>query len=162
MLRIGEGYDVHRLAAGRVLRVGCVEISREFGAVGHSDADVLAHAICDAILGSMGAGDIGRHFPPSDRQWAGADSALFLQRAAELLCERGWRLINVDATVVLERPRLVPHISAMAEALASNLGCDAAAISIKAKSAEGLGAVGAGEAIEARAVVLVESERAAN
>jgi len=159
MLRIGQGYDLHRLAAGRVLRIGCVEVSREFGAVAHSDGDVLAHAICDGILGSIADGDIGRHFPASDPHWEGADSALFLRRAVELLGERGGRVVNVDATVVLEQPRLASHIPAMVEALAASLGCDRSAVSVKAKSGEGLGPVGRGEAVEAHALVLVELDR---
>jgi 2-C-methyl-D-erythritol 2,4-cyclodiphosphate synthase len=156
MYRIGEGWDVHRLEAGRPLRLGCLEIPAGVGAVAHSDGDVLAHAIVDALLGAVSAGDIGHHFPPSDSQWKGADSKLFLAEAVRIVAGRGGRLVNVDATVVLERPKLGSYIDAMREALAAALGCDAACVSIKAKTAEGLGAVGAGQAMEARAVVLIE------
>jgi 2-C-methyl-D-erythritol 2,4-cyclodiphosphate synthase len=153
--RIGEGYDVHRLEAGRVLKVGCVELPSSAGALGHSDGDVLAHAICDAILGALALGDIGVHFPSADERWRGADSRLFVEHAVNLMRARGARVVNVDATVVLERPKLAPHIAEMRRALAQLLGCDAADVSVKAKTAEGLGAIGEGKAIEARAVVLL-------
>lgn len=156
MYRIGEGFDVHRLETGRKLRIGCVDVPSPVGSVAHSDGDVLAHAIVDAILGAIGEGDIGRHFPPSDARWKDADSTIFLAEAARLLAARGGRIANLDSTVILERPKLAPHVSAMRAALAAALGCDPAVVSVKAKSAEGLGAIGAGEAVEARAVVLVE------
>ena len=156
MYRIGEGFDVHRLDTGRRLRIGCVDIPSSVGSIAHSDGDVLAHAVVDAILGAIGEGDIGRHFPPSDPRWKDADSKVFLAEAARLLAARGGRIVNLDSTVVLERPKLAPHIAAMRSALAAALGCDPAAVSVKAKSAEGLGAVGAGEAVEAHAVVMVE------
>jgi 2-C-methyl-D-erythritol 2,4-cyclodiphosphate synthase len=156
MYRIGEGFDVHRLETGRKLRIGCVEVPSPVGSVAHSDGDVLAHAVVDAVLGAIGEGDIGRHFPPSDTRWKDADSKIFLAEAVRLLAARGGRIANVDATVILERPRLAPHIPAMRAALAVALDCDASFVSVKAKSAEGLGAIGAGEAVEARAVVLVE------
>ena len=156
MYRIGEGFDVHRLETGRKLRIGCVDIPSPVGSVAHSDGDVLAHAIVDAILGAIGEGDIGRHFPPSDARWKNADSTIFLAEAARLLAGRGGRIANLDSTVILERPKLAPHIPAMCSALAAALGCDPAVVSVKAKSAEGLGAIGAGDAVEARAVVLVE------
>jgi len=156
MYRIGEGFDVHRLETGRKLRIGCVDIPSPVGSVAHSDGDVLAHAIVDAILGAIGEGDIGRHFPPSDARWKDADSKIFLAEAARLLAARGGRIANLDSTVILERPKLAPHIPAMCATLAAALGCESSVVSVKAKSAEGLGAVGAGEAVEARAVVLVE------
>jgi 2-C-methyl-D-erythritol 2,4-cyclodiphosphate synthase len=155
MYRIGEGNDVHRLEPGRPLRLGCVDVPAPFGSVAHSDGDVLAHAITDAILGAIGEGDIGRHFPPDDARWRNADSRVFLAEACRLLTLRGGLIANVDATVLLERPRLASHVPAMRAALAEALGCDPDRVSIKAKTAEGLGAVGAGEAIEARAIVLV-------
>lgn len=156
MYRIGEGFDIHRLETGRKLRIGCVEIPSNVGSVAHSDGDVLAHAIVDAILGALGEGDIGRHFPPSDPRWKDTDSKVFLAEAARLLTVRGGRIANLDSTVILERPKLALHIRAMRVALAAALGCEAGVVSVKAKSAEGLGAIGAGDAVEARAVVLIE------
>jgi 2-C-methyl-D-erythritol 2,4-cyclodiphosphate synthase len=155
MYRIGEGFDIHRLETGHPLRIGCVDVPSAVGSVAHSDGDVLAHAIVDAILGAIGAGDIGHHFPPSDARWKDADSEIFLGEAVRLLTAHGGQLVNVDSTVILERPKLAPHMPAIRAALAAALGCKADAVSVKAKSAEGLGAVGAGEAVEARAVVLV-------
>jgi 2-C-methyl-D-erythritol 2,4-cyclodiphosphate synthase len=155
MYRIGEGFDIHRLETGHPLRIGCVDVPSAVGSVAHSDGDVLAHAIVDAILGAIGAGDIGHHFPPSDARWKDADSEIFLGEAVRLLTARGGQLVNVDSTVILERPKLAPHMPAIRAALAAALGCKTDAVSVKAKSAEGLGAVGAGEAVEARAVVLV-------
>lgn len=159
MYRIGEGFDVHRLETGRKLRIGCVDIPSPVGSVAHSDGDVLAHAIVDAILGAIGEGDIGRHFPPSDARWKDADSKIFLAEAVRLLAGRGGRIANLDSTVILERPKLAPFIPAMRSALGAALDCDPAVVSVKAKSAEGLGAIGAGEAVEARAVVLIEVRR---
>jgi 2-C-methyl-D-erythritol 2,4-cyclodiphosphate synthase len=155
MYRIGEGFDSHRLEPGRSLRIGCVDVPAPFGSVAHSDGDVLAHAIVDAVLGAIGEGDIGRHFPPSDPKWKGADSRIFLSEAARLLAARGGCIANVDSTVILETPRLSTHVPAMRSELARALGCDPSAVSVKAKSAEGLGVIGEGGAIEARAVVLV-------
>jgi 2-C-methyl-D-erythritol 2,4-cyclodiphosphate synthase len=155
MYRIGEGFDIHRLEKGRKLRIGCVDIPSPAGSVAHSDGDVLAHAIVDAVLGAIGEGDIGRHFPPSDARWKDADSRIFLAESVRLLAARGGRLVNVDSTVILERPKLAPHIPAMRAALAAALDCAPALVSVKAKSAEALGPIGAGEAVEARAVVLV-------
>jgi len=156
MLRIGEGYDIHELEAGRSLMIGCVEVPAPVGAIGHSDGDVLAHAICDSILGALAAGDIGRHFPPGDERWRGVPSRRFLERVAEMLAARKGTLVNVDATVVLESPRLAPFIEGMRVAMAKALGCDFSRISIKAKTAEGCGWIGEGRAIEARAVALVD------
>jgi 2-C-methyl-D-erythritol 2,4-cyclodiphosphate synthase len=159
MYRIGEGYDIHRLEKGRPMRIGCVEVPAELGPLGHSDGDVLAHALCDALLGALALGDIGTFFPPQDEQWRGADSRVFLAYAARMLRARGAKLMNADATVVLEAPRLAPYIREMRRTLAGVLGCRASIISIKAKTAEGLGPVGEGKAIEARAVVLVQTPR---
>ena len=155
MYRIGEGFDIHRLETGHPLRIGCVDVPSAVGSVAHSDGDVLAHAIVDAILGAIGAGDIGHHFPPSDARWKDADSEIFLGEAVRLLTARGGQLVNVDSTVIIERPKLAPHILAIRAALAAALGCKPDVVSVKAKSAEGLGAVGAGDAVEARALVLV-------
>jgi 2-C-methyl-D-erythritol 2,4-cyclodiphosphate synthase len=155
MYRIGEGFDLHRLEAGRKLKIGCVDVPAPLGSVAHSDGDVLAHAIVDALLGAIGEGDIGRHFPPADPKWKGADSRVFLAEAARRVAARGGRIANVDSTVILESPKLAPHIPSMCIELARALGCEPAAVSVKAKSAEGVGAVGEGAAVEARAVVLV-------
>lgn len=153
--RVGEGYDVHRLEEGRTLRLGCVTIPCGFGPLGHSDGDVLAHALCDAILGALALGDIGSHFPPHDARWAGTDSRRFLEHAVTLARDRGAEVANVDATVVLERPKLAPYIAAIRDELAAVFGCASSEVSVKAKTAEGLGPIGEGRAIEARAVVLL-------
>jgi len=153
--RIGEGYDIHRLERGRPLRLGCVTIPSDFGPLGHSDGDVLAHALCDAILGAVAQGDIGSHFPNDDPRWAGADSRSFLGHAVRLAHWRGYRVVNADATVVLERPKLAPYIAEIRTTLAAVLRCKPTDVSIKAKTAEGLGPIGEGKAIEARAVVLL-------
>jgi 2-C-methyl-D-erythritol 2,4-cyclodiphosphate synthase len=159
MYRIGEGYDIHRLEKGRAMRIGCVEIPCDFGPLGHSDGDVLAHALCDALLGALGLGDIGAYFPSDDERWRGADSRVFLAYAARLMRARRAKLVNADATVILEKPKLAPHIFAIRRALSSVLGCRASQISVKAKTAEKLGPVGEGLAVEARAIVLVQTIR---
>ncbi len=156
MIRIGEGYDSHRLVEGRRLRIGCVDVPFDKGSLGHSDGDAAAHAVCDALLGALALGDIGTHFPPHDVRWEGVDSRVFLREVARLVGERGGRIGNVDVTVVLERPRLATHIGDMRAAIAEALGIDAGSVSVKAKSAEGIGPVGRGEIVEARAVALVE------
>ena len=153
--RIGIGYDIHRLVEGRKLVLGGVEIPFEKGLLGHSDSDVLSHAICDALLGAAALGDIGTHFPDSDPRWAGASSLDFLARAVELLTERGYRISNIDATVIAERPRLRPHIEDMRETLASVLRIGVDQVNIKAKTKEGLESVGCGEAMAAQAVALL-------
>lgn len=156
MLRIGEGYDIHRMVAGRALRLGCVRIPFDRGPLGHSDGDAAAHAVCDALLGAAALGDMGRFFPSSDARWKDVESTAFLAEVARLLSEAGAVVINVDVTVVLERPRLSPHLEAMRAALAGALGVDRGRVSVKAKSADGIGAVGSGDAVEARAVALIE------
>ena len=153
--RSGIGFDLHRLAKGRKLILGGVEIAAEKGLAGHSDADILLHAVTDALLGAAGLGDIGQHFPPSDPQWRDADSAVFLRHARRLVEESGYRLVNVDAVVVLEKPKLAPFRDAIRESLADKLGVSPDRVSVKAKTAEGLGPIGEGEAAEAHAVVLV-------
>ncbi len=155
MLRIGEGWDSHRLVEGRALRIACVEIPFERGSLGHSDGDAAAHAACDALLGALALGDIGSHFPPGDPRWEGVDSRVFLAKVVSMLADRHANLVNIDITVIVESPRLAPFICDMRAAMAEALGCDVERVSIKAKSAEGLGAVGEGAAIEARAVALV-------
>ncbi|HEX5412161.1 MAG TPA: 2-C-methyl-D-erythritol 2,4-cyclodiphosphate synthase [Terriglobia bacterium] len=159
--RIGFGNDVHRLATGRKLILGGVEVPFELGPVGHSDGDALAHAVCDALLGAAALGDIGRHFPDTSPEWHNASSLTFLRRAQELLDQAGYRIINVDSTISLERPKLAPFISQMKEKLAEALGIEAQQVSIKAKTGEGVDAIGRGEAIRADAVVLIEPLAAA-
>lgn len=158
MLRIGIGNDTHRLTRGRPLVVGGVHIDSELGAEGHSDADALAHAITDAILGAICEGDLGVHFPGGDPRWKDANSLELLSRVVWLASERGFHLVNVDATVMLEEPRLRPYIKDMRNKLAQTLGSDVRCVSVKAKTGEGLGAVGSGLAISALAVVLLESD----
>ena len=155
-MRIGQGWDIHRLAPGRALVLGGVIIPSELGEVGHSDGDVLYHAVVDAMLGAIAAGDIGRHFPPSDQRWKDAPSSIFAERAARILADAGWRPVNVDATVILERPRLAPYIDAIRASIAAAVGMPADAVSVKAKTHEGVDAAGRLEAVEAQAVVLVE------
>lgn len=153
--RIGIGYDIHRLVDGRKLVLGGVEIPFEKGLLGHSDSDVLSHAICDALLGAAALGDIGSHFPDTDPKWAGASSLDFLARAAELIAERGYGIANIDATVLAERPKLRPHIQAMRESLASVLRIHVDQMNVKAKTNEGLESIGRGEAMAAQAVALL-------
>jgi 2-C-methyl-D-erythritol 2,4-cyclodiphosphate synthase len=150
--RCGIGYDLHRLAEGRKLIVGGVELPFEKGPVGHSDGDVLAHALCDALLGGAGLGDIGTHFPDMDPKWKGANSLLFLERAKKLLDEKHFAIEHVDAVVITEKPKLGPHFPKMREALAKALGIPAEKIHIKAKTNEGVDAIGRGEAIAAHVV----------
>jgi 2-C-methyl-D-erythritol 2,4-cyclodiphosphate synthase len=154
-LRIGEGWDVHALVPGRKLLIGGVEIPFERGLLGHSDADVLLHAITDALLGAAGLGDIGRHFPDTDERFKGADSVLLLTEAAMRVREQGFRIANVDSTVIAQAPRLAGHIEAMRERIAQALDIAPGQVNVKAKTAEKLGPVGDGLAIEARAVVLL-------
>ena len=153
--RIGQGYDVHRLVEGRKLILGGVEIPWERGLLGHSDADVLLHAVMDALLGAAALGDIGAHFPDTDVQYAGADSAQLLLRVGELLRNAGWRVVNVDATVVAQRPRLAPYILQMRENIARALDIEVARVSVKATTEEHLGFTGRGEGISAQAVALL-------
>ena len=156
-MRVGIGEDLHRLEEGRRLVLGGVTIEGDVGLAGHSDADVLLHAIADAVLGAAGLGDLGAHFPSSDERWAGADSGLFLTEALRIAGESGWVLANVDATVRAERPRLAGHLAAMRERIAELAGVSAEQVNVKAKSGEGLDAIGRGEAIGATAVVLLEA-----
>ena len=154
-LRIGEGWDVHALVPGRRLMLGGLEIPHTHGLLGHSDADVLLHAITDAVLGAAGLGDIGRLFPDDDPTHRGADSAVLLREAMSRVRERGWQVLNLDCTVVAQAPRLAGHMPAMAQRVADCLSIPAAQVNVKAKTAERLGPVGQGHSIEARAVVLL-------
>lgn len=157
IIRIGQGWDIHRLQAGRNLVLGGVIVPSELGESGHSDGDVLYHAIVDALLGSIAAGDIGQHFPPSDKRWKDAPSNIFVEKAVRLLAESGWRIVNVDTTVILEQPKLAPHLDAIRASVARVLGIAVEAVSVKAKTHEGVDAAGRLEAIEAQATVLVEA-----
>ena len=153
--RIGEGWDTHALVPGRKLILGGVEISHTLGLLGHSDADVLLYAIIDALVGAAGLGDIGRHFPDTDTRFKGADSMLLLRETGRLLAAQGWRIGNIDSTLVTQSPKLAPHIPAMRVRIAEALGLDAAQVNVKAKTAEKLGPVGQGLSLEARAVALL-------
>lgn len=154
-VRVGQGYDVHRLVAGRHFVLGGVEIPYSHGPLGHSDGDVLLHALCDALLGALALGDIGSHFPDTDPAFAGADSAALVTRTVALVEARGWQIANVDTTVHAERPRIGPHVGAIRARIASLLRCGADLVSVKAKTNEGLGEIGRGEAIAATAIVLI-------
>ena len=158
MFRIGIGHDTHRLVAGRPLILGGVRIESERGAEGHSDADALTHALADAILGALCEGDMGAHFPDDDPQWKDANSLQLLARVCWLARERGFHLVNADATIMLERPKLREHFAAMCESLARTLSVDKGCVSVKAKTGEGLDAVGRGEAVTVQAVVLLSDE----
>jgi len=155
-IRVGYGYDVHALVSGRELWIGGIRLDHELGLLGHSDADVLIHAICDALLGAAGLRDIGHHFPDTDPAFKGIDSKRLLDRTVRLLAEKGWTVGNVDATVAAERPKLNPHIPAMQDCLAAILGITPDAVSIKATTSERLGFVGREEGYAASAVVLIK------
>ena len=155
-MRIGQGFDVHALVPGRKLIIGGVDIPFERGLLGHSDADVLLHAVTDALLGAAGLGDIGRHFPDSDARFKDADSRQLLREAARLIDRAGYRVVNVDATVIARAPRMAPHVAAMAANIAADLGIEAGCVNIKAKTTESLGFTGRGEGIAAQAVALIE------
>ena len=155
--RCGIGYDLHRLEKGRPLIVGGVQLPFDKGPVGHSDGDVLAHAMCDALLGAAGLGDIGTHFPDTDPKWKGANSLLFLEQAKRLLDEKRLAIEHIDAVVITEKPKLSPHFPKMREALAKALGVSPAAVHLKAKTNEGVDAIGHGEAIAAHVVATLVS-----
>jgi 2-C-methyl-D-erythritol 2,4-cyclodiphosphate synthase len=155
--RVGQGFDAHRLAAGRPLRLGGVEIPHERGLLGHSDGDVLLHAIARALLGALGAGDLGQHFPSSDARWRGAESGVFVREAVARASQAGFAVGNLDATVIAEAPRLAPHQDAMRRSVAALLGAPLAAVNIQVTSTDGLGAIGRGEGIAAQAVVLLRA-----
>lgn len=153
--RIGEGWDTHALVPGRPLIIGGITVPHSAGLLGHSDADVLIHAIIDALLGAAGLGDIGSHFPDTDVRFKGADSVVLLRETGRLLAERGLRIGNIDSTVIAQAPKLASHIPAMRERIAHTLGLEAGRVNVKAKTAEKLGPVGQGLSIEARAAVLL-------
>ena len=155
-MRVGSGYDVHAFGPGDHVTLGGVRIPHDRGVVAHSDGDVVLHALCDALLGALALGDIGRHFPPSDPQWKGADSRVFVRHCAQLVRGQGWRLGNADLTVVCEAPKVGPHAQAIRESIASILGVDPDLVSVKATTTERLGFTGRGEGIAAQAVVLLQ------
>ena len=156
-LRVGQGFDFHPLRAGRALRLGGVTIPHDAGLDGHSDADVAAHALANAILGALGEGDLGRHFPDSDPRLKDADSLALLAEVWKLASGRGWRLVNADLTIFAQRPRLAPYVDAMRERLAGAMGAESALLNVKTATPEGLGALGRGEGMSAAAVVLLEA-----
>ena len=155
-IRIGHGFDVHAFAEGRRLIIGGVDISHDRGLLGHSDADVLLHAVCDALLGAAGLGDIGKHFPDSDPQYQGIDSRKLLRHVGELLNRQGWNTGNVDATIIAQAPRMAPHIATMREHIAEDLHVAVDQVNVKATTTEKLGFTGRGEGIAAEAVCLIE------
>ena len=154
-MRIGHGFDVHAFAEGRRLIIGGVDIPHDRGLLGHSDADVLLHAICDALLGAAGLGDIGKHFPDSDARYKGIDSRELLRHVAGLLKDRGWKTGNVDATIIAQAPKMAPHIAAMRGHIAADLGVEEGRVNVKATTTEKLGFTGRGEGIAAEAVCLL-------
>ncbi|MBQ8249286.1 MAG: 2-C-methyl-D-erythritol 2,4-cyclodiphosphate synthase [Clostridia bacterium] len=156
MLRIGQGYDVHRLTAGRKLILGGVEIEYEMGLLGHSDADVLTHAIMDALLGAAALGDIGMMFPDTDEKYRGADSLKLASAVAARLAENGYKIVNIDSTIIAQRPKLAPHIDMMRQNLANSLGIDITQVSVKATTEEKLGFTGNGEGMAAQAIAMIE------
>jgi 2-C-methyl-D-erythritol 2,4-cyclodiphosphate synthase len=157
-MRIGHGFDVHAFAAERKLIIGGVEIPHPFGLAGHSDADVLLHAICDALLGAAGLGDIGRHFPDNDPRFKGIDSRELLRDVAKRIRALGWRALNVDATIIAQAPKMAPHIAAMVANIAADLGIEPGCVNVKATTTEKLGFTGRGEGIAAEAVCLLTKD----
>lgn len=158
MFRIGNGYDVHRLVEGRKLILGGVDIPHSLGLDGHSDADALCHALCDALLGACGAGDLGKYFPDTDDKWKGVSSLVLLEKAGEVVAERGYQIANTDATIVAQQPKLAPHIEAMITNIAKTLKIDSDQVSIKATTTEKLGFAGREEGIAAYAVTLLQAK----
>jgi len=156
MIRVGFGFDVHQLVEGRELWLGGVLIPHSTGALGHSDADVLLHALCDALLGAAALGDIGQHFPDTDGRWKGADSKRLLEGVVQLLAQKDWTVGNVDCTLILERPKIMPYVPAMRQAIAPLLKVDVDAVSIKATTSEKLGYIGREEGVAAHAVALIQ------
>jgi 2-C-methyl-D-erythritol 2,4-cyclodiphosphate synthase len=157
MMRIGQGFDVHALVEGRRLVIGGIDIPHDKGLLGHSDADVLLHAICDALLGAAALGDIGRHFPDSDPRFKGIDSRELLRQVANLLVDRQYRVVNVDATIIAQAPRMAPHIPRMVANIAADIAVDARQVNVKATTTEELGFTGRREGIAAQAVCLIET-----
>ena len=157
-MRVGQGFDVHALVAGRKLIIGGVDIPYDKGLDGHSDADVLLHAVSDALLGAAALGDIGRHFPDTDPRYQGADSRVLLREVARLVTEAGYRVLNIDATIIAQAPKMAPHAQAMVANIASDLGIATQAVNVKAKTTEGLGFTGRGEGIAAEAVACIAAK----
>ena len=155
-MRIGQGYDVHALVAGRKLVMGGVEIPHDKGLAGHSDADVLLHAICDALLGAASLGDIGTHFPDTDPKYEGSNSRTLLKEVGKKIAAQGFRIVNIDCTIVAQEPRMAPHVARMIGNIAADLGLQPAAVSVKATTTEKLGYIGRGEGIAAQAIALIE------
>lgn len=155
-MRIGQGFDAHKLVEGRRLIIGGVTIPHPRGLDGHSDADVLLHAICDALIGAAALGDIGKHFPDSDPQYKGVDSRKLLRATSALLAQHGWKVVNLDSTIIAQEPRMAPHIAAMVANIAADIGVASGDVNVKAKTTEKLGFTGRGEGIAAEAVVLIE------
>lgn len=162
MIRVGQGCDIHALVPGRKLMIGGVDIPHSVGLLGHSDADVLLHALIDALLGAAALGDIGRHFPDSDQRYRGVDSRILLRATVALLAQAGWRVGNVDVTIIAQQPKMAPYIPKMVSAIAADLQIAEGSINVKAKTAERLGFVGRSEGIAAEAVVLIESAAEVN
>jgi len=160
-MRVGQGFDVHALVAGRPLIIGGVIIAHDKGLEGHSDADVLLHAVCDALLGAAGLGDIGRHFPDTDPTYKGADSRALLRAVAKLLESNNYQVLNLDSTIVAQAPKMAPHIPAMVTNIAADLGIPVGRVNVKAKTTERLGFTGRGEGIAAEAIVLIEQRQLA-
>lgn len=158
MFRIGQSSDIHQLTAGRKLILGGVEIEHEKGLLGHSDADALLHAISEAIIGALGLGDLGRHFPDTDLRWKGISSLIILEQTAGLMRKQGYRIGNLDALIMIERPKMAPHIAQMQTNIAAALGCEESQVNVKATRGEKLGFVGSEEGVLAQAVVLLEKE----
>jgi 2-C-methyl-D-erythritol 2,4-cyclodiphosphate synthase len=158
-LRVGHGFDAHRLVAGRSLHLGGIEVPHGRGLEGHSDGDCVLHAVCDALLGAAGEGDMGRHFPSRDPRWRGVASRVFLEEVRRLVAAAGWGLVNLDVTVVAQEPVLAPHLEAMRDAIAGTLAAGVDQVSVKAKSTDHLGALGRGEGIAALATALLEKRR---
>lgn len=154
-MRIGQGFDVHALVAGRKLIIGGVDVPHDKGLLGHSDADVLLHAICDALIGAAGLGDIGRHFPDTDKRFENVDSRILLREVGKLLQDAGYRIVNIDSTIIAQAPKMAPHIPLMVERIAQDLGLSARDVNVKAKTTEHLGFAGRGEGIAAEAVALI-------
>jgi 2-C-methyl-D-erythritol 2,4-cyclodiphosphate synthase len=159
-MRVGQGFDVHALVTGRTLILGGVTIAFEKGLDGHSDADVLLHAVCDALLGAAALGDIGRHFPDTDSRYTGADSRGLVREVARLLHDNGYHIVNLDSTIIAQAPKMAPHIPAMIANIAADLGIDRGRVNVKAKTTERLGFAGRGEGIAAEAIALVEWRQA--
>lgn len=157
-MRVGQGFDVHALVAGRRLVVGGVDIPHERGLAGHSDADVLLHAVCDALIGAAGLGDLGTHFPDTDPRYKDADSRVLLRAVKALLSSHGWEVVSVDSTIIAQAPKMAPHIPRMRSHIAADLGIRTDAVNVKAKTAERLGAIGRGEGIAAEAIALIAKQ----